>query len=69
MSQLFASGSQKYQSFSFSINPSNEYSELISFRIGWFDLLKCKGLSRVFSNTTIWKNQSFGTQSYHFGHY
>ena len=26
-------------SFSFSISPSNEYSGLISFRIGWFDLL------------------------------
>ena len=29
----------KYWSFSFSISPSNEYSKLISFRIGWFDLL------------------------------
>ena len=29
----------KYYSFSFSISPSNEYSELISFRIDWFDLL------------------------------
>ena len=29
----------KYRSFSFSISPSNEYSELISFRIDWFDLL------------------------------
>ena len=28
----------KYWSFSFSIRPSNEYSGLISFRIGWFDL-------------------------------
>ena len=28
----------KYWSFSFSISPSNEYSELISFRIDWFDL-------------------------------
>ena len=28
----------KYWSFSFSISPSNEYSELISFRINWFDL-------------------------------
>ena len=26
-------------SFSFSVNPSNEYSGLISFRIDWFDLL------------------------------
>ena len=29
----------KYWSFSFSINPSNEYSGLISFRIDWLDLL------------------------------
>ena len=29
----------KYWSFSFSISPSNEYSESISFRINWFDLL------------------------------
>jgi len=29
----------KYWSFSFSISPSSEYSELISFRMDWFDLL------------------------------
>ena len=29
----------KYWSFSFSINPSNEYSGFISFRIDWFDFL------------------------------
>ena len=29
----------KYWSFSFNISPSNELSELISFRIDWFDLL------------------------------
>ena len=29
----------KYCSFSFSISPSNEYSEFISFKIDWFDLL------------------------------
>ena len=29
----------KYWSLSFSISPSNEYSELISFTIDWFDLL------------------------------
>ena len=29
----------KYWSFSLSISPSNEYSELISFRIDWFDFL------------------------------
>ena len=29
----------KYWNFSFSISPPNEYSGLISLRIGWFDLL------------------------------
>ena len=43
MSQLFASGGQKYWSFSFSISPSNEYSGLISFRMDWFDLLAVQG--------------------------
>ena len=33
----------KYWSFSFSISPSNEDSELISFRIDWFDLLAVQG--------------------------
>ena len=33
----------KYGSFSFSINHSNEYSGLISFRIDWFDLLSVQG--------------------------
>ena len=30
--------------WSFSIGPSNEYSELISFRIDWFDLLAVQGI-------------------------
>ena len=34
---------QKCQSFSFSLNPTNEYSGLISFRIDWFDLLAVQG--------------------------
>ena len=33
----------KYWSFSFSISPSNEHSELISFRIDWLDLLAVQG--------------------------
>ncbi|CAI9164130.1 unnamed protein product [Rangifer tarandus platyrhynchus] len=33
----------KYWSFSFNINPSNEYSGLISFRMDWFDLLVVQG--------------------------
>ena len=33
----------KDYSFSFIISPSNEYSRLISFRIGWFDSLAVQG--------------------------
>ena len=33
----------KYWSFNFSISPSNEYSELISFRMDWLDLLAVQG--------------------------
>ena len=50
--------------FSFSISPSNEYSRLISFRLTGLISLESKGLSRVFSSTTIWKHQFFDTQSF-----
>ena len=52
----------KYWSFSFSISPSNEYSGLIS--LGWtrWIFLQSKGLSRVFSNTTVQKHQFFSSQ-------
>ena len=33
----------KYWSFRFSINPSNEYSGLISFRMDWLDLFAVQG--------------------------
>ena len=52
----------KYWSFSFNISLSNEYPGLISFRMtGWMSL-QSKGLSRVFSNTTVQKHQFFGAQ-------
>ena len=52
----------KYWGFSFSISPSNEYSG--SFPLGWtgWISLQSKGLSRVFSNTTVKKRQFFGAQ-------
>ena len=43
----------KYWNFSFSISPSSEYSGLISLRIDWLISLQSKGLSRVFSSTTV----------------
>ena len=51
----------KYWSFIFNISPSSEYSGLISFRIDWPN--QSKGLSGVFSNTTVQKrHQFFGAQ-------
>ena len=52
----------KYWSFSLSIGPSNEHPGLISFRMDWLDSLQSKGLSRVFSNTTVQKHQFFSAQ-------
>ena len=42
----------KYWSFSFSISLFNEYSELISFRIDWFDQKRVFAITSVFS----WQN-------------
>ena len=60
ISQLFASRGQSIGA-STSVCPSNEYSGLISFRIDWFESLLSKGLSRVFSSTTVRKHQFLGT--------
>ena len=51
----------KYWSWSFSISLSNEHSGLISFRIDCLIALQSKGLSRVFSNTTVQKHQFFSS--------
>ena len=51
----------KYWSFSFNITPSNEHQDRSP--LGWTSIsLQSKGLSRVFSNTTVQKHQFFGTQ-------
>ena len=44
MSPFFTSGGQSIGSFSFSISPSNECLQLISFRMDWLDLLEVKGI-------------------------
>ena len=51
-----------YWSFSFTISPSNEYSGLIPLGLIYLICLQSKGLSRVFSSTTISKHQVFGVQ-------
>ena len=54
----------KYWTFSFSIIPSKEIPGLISFRrAGWISL-QSKGLSRVFSNTTVQTHRFFGAQPF-----
>ena len=47
---------------SFSISPSNEYSELISLGLTGLISLLSKGLSRVFSSTTVQQHQFLGAQ-------
>ena len=60
MSELFASGVQSIGA-STSVLPMNIQGW---FPLGWTGLisLQSKGLSRVFSNTTVWKHQFFGSQ-------
>ena len=52
----------KYWSFSF-ISPSNEDPGLVYIPLGWTDWisLQSKGLSRIFSSTTVQKHQFFCT--------
>ena len=61
----------KYRSFSFSINPSNEYSGLISFRMDWLDLLAVQGtLKSLFQHhsskaSILWHSALFTVQLSH----
>ena len=55
-----------YWSINFSISPSNDYSELIFFRIDWFDLLAVQGtlkglLQHHSSNASILRRSAFFT--------
>ena len=62
MSQLFTSGGQSIGvSASASVLPVNTQDLSASGWTGWISL-QSKGLSRVFSNTTVQKHQFFGTQ-------
>ena len=46
----------KYQSFTFSISPSTDYSGLISFRMDWSDLLAVQGTLQESSPTPQFKS-------------
>ena len=62
ISQIFASGDQSIGvSTSTSVLPMNTKDWFPLGRTGWISL-RPKGLSRVFSNTTVQKHQFFGTQ-------
>ena len=62
VSQLFKSGGQSIGvSASSSVLPMNTQGWSPSEWTGWISL-QSKGLSRVFSNTTVQKHQFFGTQ-------
>ena len=62
MSQLFTSGDQNIGvSASTSVLPMNSQDWFPLGWTGWISL-KSKGLSRVFSNTTVQKHQFFGPQ-------
>ena len=62
MSQLFASDSWSLRASASSSVLPTEYSGMISFRIDCFISWKSRGLSTVFSNTTVQKHQFFRTQ-------
>ena len=53
----------KYWIFSFSISPSNEYSELLSFRMYWLNLLAVQGTLKS-SPTTQFKSTNSLTLSF-----
>ena len=52
----------KCWSFSFIISPSNKYQDWFPLGLTGLISLQSKGLSRVFSNTTVQKHQFFGAQ-------
>ena len=54
-SQLFTSDGQSIGGAT--LASVNEYSKLIFFRIDWLISLLSKGFTRIFSSTTIWKQQ------------
>ena len=52
----------KYWSVNFSIRLSNEYSGLISYRMGWFDLLAVQGTLKSLLQHYSSKHQFFSAQ-------
>ena len=75
--RVFSNGSSpnirlpKYWSFSFSISPSKEYLGLISFRMGWLDLLIVQGTLKSLlqhhslKSSVLWLSAFFMVQLSH----
>ena len=61
----------KYWSFSFSISPSNEHPQLISFRMNWLDLLAVQGILKSLLQhhrskaSILWRSAFFTAQFSH----
>ena len=61
----------KYWSFTFNINPSNQYSGLIPFRMDWFDLLAVQGTLKSLLQhhnskpSILWRSAFFMVQLSH----
>ena len=60
----------KYWNFNFKVSPSNEYLELISFRIDQFDLLAVQGTLKSFPTaqfkaSILWHSVFFMVQLSH----
>ena len=64
-------GWPKYWNFSFSVSPYNEYSELISFRMDWLDLLAVQGTLKTLLQhhsskaSILWRSGLFIVQLSH----
>ena len=62
VSQLFASGGQSIGASASASAPQMNIQSWFPLGLTGLISLQSKGLSRVFSNTTVWKHQFFGTQ-------
>ena len=71
MSQFFVSGGQSTGASSFSNSPSDVCSELIPFRMNWFDLLAVQGILKsllqhhISKSSILWHSTFFTVQLSH----
>ena len=71
MSQLFASGGQSIQSFSFNSSPFSEHPGLISFTMDWSDLFAVQGTLKSLLQhhsskaSVLWRSAFFIVQLSH----